>query len=180
MSTKYIKAKRKVLREILFHGSSAQRGVTFNGLELLGKMLKPVKAEKALNEIKHSLRNDLTRYKFWIAVYRDAGDNDVCIDTYIVERDSLTVPLIDTWLNGYIEGLIDEVPEMTCLGYAWVGSLDMSVMYEEEEPNLLKIFESQGIYDQDKRARIVQQYHAEQASKQEQMQALTAQYQGSA
>lgn len=52
-----------------------------------------------------------------------------------------------------------------CLGYGWVGTPCMYFDFDAEEENLIKIFEDQGIYDQEKRQKVIQQYTAEQLAK---------------
>lgn len=157
-------AKKTALNNIIFYGSSAVRGVTFEGFDVMEKLLRPKKYVQAVEELKKELRNIERGYMFWVAIYREVDDG-VEIDTYCHVHHELTVPEIDLWLNDFITQCIHErIPEK-CLGYGWVGTPCMYFDFDVEEENLIKIFEDQGIYDQEKRQKIIQQYTAEQIAK---------------
>lgn len=154
-------AKKVALNNIIFYGSSAQRGVTFQGFEIMETMLRPRKNMVAVEELKSELREVERPFMFWIAIYREVGDV-VEIDTYCSTHGALTVPAIDLWLNDCITQCIEERTPETCLGYAWVGTPYMYFDFDAEEERLIKLFEDQGIYDQERRRLIIHQYTEEQ------------------
>lgn len=157
-------AKKTALNNIIFHGSSAVRGVTFEGFETMERLLRPKKYVQAVEELKSELRNVARPFVFWVAVFREI-DDAIEIDTYQMVHKELTVPEIDLWLNDYITQCIHEKSPETCQGYGWVGTPCMYFDFDAEEENLIKRFENQGIYDQEKRQSIIHQYTAEQIAK---------------
>ena len=157
-------AKSIALNNIIFYGSSAVRGVTFEGFDVMEKMLRPKKYELAVEELKKELRNETRPFMFWVAIYR-AVDDGIEIDTYCHIHHELTVPEIDLWLNDYITQCINERNPEGCQGYGWVGTPCMNFDFDAEEEKLIKLFENQDIYDQEKRQQIIHQYTAEQIAK---------------
>ena len=102
--------KKIVYDNLRFYSQSNKRGVTYDGFELISKRLRGRRAEKLVDEIKHELRTVPKTYYFWIGVFSYNAKHDIVCRNLTFSEDNLTVPLIDTWLSGKIQELVDENP----------------------------------------------------------------------
>ena len=142
-------AKSNFYNEMQFYAHSAKRGVMYDGFEVIPRVVTNKSlATKLINEIKTELRNEKKTYYFWVGVFFKDEEGRFACDSLCLVKEGITIPEIDTWLNGEIQTLIDSV-EGIAQGWAFVGTLNPEKDLSNDEM-FLEFFSKQGAFNAEK------------------------------
>lgn len=149
---------------LTFYGSSVTRGVTFQGLEILDRRLKPKKSKQAFSMLYDELTTTKHEYHLWFGLWGAGISGEINAETFTVKTPPLTIREFDLYVRDLLTGEIEK-SQYAGLGYGWIATYSDDYDFDAVDEGYVKFFEQLDVSNQEKRKSVYQSWMADRLAK---------------
>lgn len=150
--TRIRNAKRVVLQNMYFCGSSVTKGVTIEGYDTLKELLGVNLARTAEIQLKDDLRRQRRTWHVWVGIFSIEDGNNT-VQPYLIDLPNLNSKEFDAELTAYIKDAADVAGD-DAVGYAWFATPSDTIDLSAQQEQIIQMYTDLDIYNVEKRESV--------------------------